>query len=145
MRHFYLGCIFLLSVITATAQQEPTVDFKQLNALLTVIPQERKVEGEVEFLFEILKDTDSVFIDARNMDIQNVLLNDKKVEFHNDGNRLWVLSDFRSSRDNQLQFTYTATPKQAIYFIGWNHASSSYKPQVWTQGQGRYTSHWLPS
>ena len=29
-----------------------------------------------------------------------------------------------------------------MYFIGWEHEG---KNQIWTQGQGKYTSNWLPS
>jgi len=41
---------------------------------------------------------------------------------------------------NRLVFSYKATPKQALYFFGENDGL-----QIWTQGQGKYTSHWLPS
>ncbi|WP_342663348.1 M1 family metallopeptidase [Flavobacterium filum] len=41
---------------------------------------------------------------------------------------------------NKLTFTYKASPKQTLYFIG-----EAENLQIWTQGQGKYTSHWLPS
>src|SRR5690606_8071826 len=47
---------------------------------------------------------------------------------------------------NQLSFNYTVSPMQAMYFINWNTtAETEVSRQVWTQGQGRFTSHWLPS
>ena len=41
---------------------------------------------------------------------------------------------------NTLTFNYSAQPKQTLYFIG-----EGDDLQIWTQGQGKYTSHWLPS
>ena len=35
---------------------------------------------------------------------------------------------------------FTAKPKQTLYFSGKDE-----NLQIWTQGQGKYTSHWLPS
>ena len=48
---------------------------------------------------------------------------------------------------NKLTFQYSATPKQTLYFTGdLNEVSAQNSNlQIWTQGQGRYTSHWLPS
>ena len=128
------------------AQKTPEVDFTRLEARVTVKPSEEKVSGEVEYYFDVLSETDSISIDAQGMDIRNVNLNNRRINFHNDGEQLWLISDFQMSTDNQLNFEYTATPKQAMYFIGWdNPPGSEYKPQVWTQGQGKENSHWLPS
>ncbi len=39
-----------------------------------------------------------------------------------------------------MRLRFTAKPKKALYFVkrneNWN---------IWTQGQGKYTSNWLPS
>ncbi|NNF18357.1 MAG: M1 family metallopeptidase, partial [Flavobacteriaceae bacterium] len=40
---------------------------------------------------------------------------------------------------------YLAHPKETVYFIGWDLPNESTEVrQVWTQGQGKYSSHWLP-
>ena len=44
--------------------------------------------------------------------------------------------------ENQLVFHYSATPKQALYFEG---SEADDNLQIWTQGQGKYTSNWFPS
>ena len=41
---------------------------------------------------------------------------------------------------NKVSFEYSATPKQTMYFTGVAEGK-----QIWTQGQGKYTSHWFPS
>ncbi|MDT0649056.1 M1 family metallopeptidase [Autumnicola edwardsiae] len=144
--------LFLLISITGIAQnsdisdQLQYVDFKNVNASVTILPEEEKVAGELEYLFEILQFTDSIFIDAHNMAFEEVMLNGKKAEFSNSGRRLWIKGNFRPSEGNQLTLKYAATPKQTMYFINWNSPAAVQAPrQVWTQGQGRYTSHWLPS
>ena len=149
---FAIFLFFLLISFGSFAQQTSTVDFKHLKAQLAIIPSEEKVEGNLSFTFDVLEAIDSVFIDARKMDFREVKLNGKKADFFKDENRLWIVSDFQPSAGNILSFTYTATPSQAMYFMGWDVseeekevAAEDYAPQVWTQGQGRYTSHWLPS
>jgi aminopeptidase N len=41
-----------------------------------------------------------------------------------------------------MTFHYLAKPKQTMYFVG---SESNDNVQIWTQGQGKYTSHWFPS
>ena len=141
---------FLLVYFGIFAQQTSKVDFKDVNAQIAVLPSEGKVIGDVSYTFDVLQSTDSVFIDANNMNFSNVKLNGRKVSFYNNENRLWIIHDFKESKENLLELEYTATPEQAMYFVGWdeelvNHTEEKYFPQVWTQGQGRYTSNWLPS
>ena len=146
MKQLYFFAFFILFSLGIRAQQTTAVDFTHLNAEIKVIPSESRVTGEVAFKFDILEPTDSIFIDAQKMQIGNLKLNKEEIEFVNDGKRLWLISDFSTSEDNLLEFSYSATPGQTMYFFGWdNPADSEYQPQVWTQGQGKNTSHWLPS
>lgn len=151
MERYALFCFFLLIFSGISAQQLSKVDFTHLKAELNVHPLEKEVTGELIFTFDILEETDSIFIDAQKMEFDNVEFNSEKIDFLNDGERLWILSDFKKSVNNKLSLTYAARPGQAMYFVGWKVDTSDlkegerYDPQVWTQGQGKYTSHWLPS
>jgi aminopeptidase N len=49
---------------------------------------------------------------------------------------------FPFKRKKNLTFHYLAKPKQTMYFVG---SESNDNVQIWTQGQGKYTSHWFPS
>ncbi|GGW70298.1 aminopeptidase [Winogradskyella epiphytica] len=98
------------------------------------------VSGDVELQFKILKDVDSVFLDAVNMKFDYSLNTNDGVQFYNDGKKLWMVSDFKSGVSYIVNFSYQVGPKQALYFVEKNGS-----PQIWTQGQGKYTSHWLPS
>ncbi|MGB7842757.1 MAG: M1 family aminopeptidase [Salinimicrobium sp.] len=134
---------FLLTFIKVSAQQTSSVDFTHLQALVRPFPSEKMVSGELVYSFDVLKPIDSIKLDARKMDFQEVLLNGQKVNFSNDGKNLWLTGNFSKSKDNQLLIRYTAHPKQAMYFI--NYGKDGSDLQMWTQGQGKYTSHWMPS
>jgi aminopeptidase N len=67
------------------------------------------------------------------------MINDKLVKFKNSGKTLDLFEGFSKGK-NKLTFLYHAIPKQTLYFIGQDD-----NRQIWTQGQGKYTSHWLPS
>jgi aminopeptidase N len=135
--------LFLLFVaITIQAQQTHIVDYKSISVALNIKPEIKQVSGEVQVFLDVLKPTDSIYLDAVNMEFDSILLNHTKVKTYNDGKKLWIINDFKASKHQELQFNYKVSPKKAMYFIGWDNIGRN---QVWTQGQGKYTSHWLPS
>ena len=73
------------------------------------------------------------------MEFENVSINHKNVKFKNNKKELILFEGFKKGK-NKLTFSYYAKPKQTLYFTG-----EGDNLQIWTQGQGRYTSHWLPS
>ena len=143
MRWPFFFIVAFLVLPKVSAQETPAVDFTHLNALLQPFPKEKKLTGELLYSFDVLKQTDSIKLDARKMEFQEVLLNGREVNFSNDDKALWLTGNFSKSKDNQLSIRYTAHPKQAMYFI--NYGKDGNDLQVWTQGQGKNTSHWLPS
>ncbi|MGJ5641433.1 M1 family metallopeptidase [Formosa sp. S-31] len=140
MKLLLYSMLFCSAVLTA--QQTDYVDFKSISADLIISPLEKSVAGEVSYVFDVLKPVDSVFIDAQNMEISKVLYNGDSVTTHYTGKKLWLVAPFQDSENNTLKLSYRANPKKAMYFLGWDNAGKS---QVWTQGQGKYTSNWLPS
>ena len=131
--------------VNAFAQQAATVDFTRLQAEVSIDPSKKAVSGEILFTFDILKATDSIFIDAQKMDFSEVFLNDVPAEFGTDGKRFWLTGSFSPAKEQQLRLKYAALPKQTMYFINKSPEDEAPDYQVWTQGQGKYTSHWLPS
>ncbi|WP_396175837.1 M1 family metallopeptidase [Flavobacterium sp.] len=131
--------IFLFLFTFSFAQQSTKVDFKTMNATLAPNATDKSISGEVNYEFEVLKAIDTIAIDAIKMDFTNVKINGKSVNFKNTTKKLQLFEGFKKGK-NTLTFTYTATPKQTLYFIG-----EGENLQIWTQGQGKYTSHWLPS
>jgi len=134
--------LFLFYSAFLCAQQTNYVDFKTASADLIINPEEKSLSGKVEYTFDILKAVDSIFIDSRNLSYKTLFLNDKELNYYTENDKLWILYDFSVSKNNVLSIKYEASPKKAMYFVGWDNAAPD---QVWTQGQGKYTSNWLPS
>ncbi|MFB9107786.1 M1 family metallopeptidase [Flavobacterium gyeonganense] len=132
--------ILLFFTTFGFAQQIQFVDFKSVSAQLKLNANERSVSGFVNYHFEVLKPIDTIKIDAKNMEFSKVAINHKEAVFINTGKQLQIVDHFKEG-ENQLTFEYTVKPKQALYFVDIENA----EVQIWTQGQGRYTSNWFPS
>lgn len=130
----YLVPFFLVIPLLCFGQQTDTVDYLKIEARVALEPSEEKIRGNVTVTFQPLADTDSIFMDAVNMRI--VPMETEGISFYSSDKKIWFLGDFRTQKEYKLSFSYEAQPKQTLYFTG---------DQVWTQGQGKYTSHWLPS
>ncbi len=107
-------------------------------------PDEKKIVGQVTYSFEILENVDSVFLDAQNIELKNIELDDKKVKFSNNGKTISIYTNFKKGKSHELSIDYSVRPTQTVYFSGWDDEIEG-NEQVWTQGQGKYTSYWLPS
>ncbi|OBX22836.1 MULTISPECIES: M1 family metallopeptidase [Bizionia] len=141
MKYLFALLGFLFSSI-AFSQQTDYVDFKQIQAYVVPDDSTKSISGNLTIVFDILKSADSIFLDSQNMTFSKVLLNGNKITFKNDGKRLILFNSFKPSLENKIMFQYTAVPKKALYFVGWDTNAPN---QIWSQGQGKYTSNWLPS
>ena len=142
---------YLLLLLTAIsfAQQNPAVDFLTINASLQINPVKRNVVGKCEYTFELTGKTDTIRIDAQRMEFTDVKINGFKVSTRNNKRELLLYEGFRKGT-NKLTFAYEAFPTQAMYFVNWDFSETIDTPeevqgQIWTQGQGKNTSNWLPS
>lgn len=127
----------LLFTAISFAQQTAKVDFIKCYAAVFPDMQAKKIEGNVTYEFKVLSAIDSIRIDAQNMAFSDVKINGKSVRFRNSNKALVLFEGFVKGK-NKLKFTYQAFPKQTMYF-------NAGVQQIWTQGQGKYTSHWFPS
>ena len=121
------------------AQQIDKVDFIKCDALLFPNASDKSISGTITYEFKVTKIIDTIKIDAKNMEFSNVMINNELVKFNNSGKTLDLFEGFKKGK-NKVTFSYFAKPKQTLYFIGQDE-----NLQIWTQGQGKYTSHWLPS
>ena len=140
----FITIIFFFGIQFSIAQQSQYVDFKTAKANLVFGDiKKHEVGGTITYEFQILKDIDSIFVDAINMTFENVSLSNETISYSNDGKKLWLKYEFKKDSLYQLSFNYKASPKKSIYFIDWGIENGN--RQIWTQGQGKYTSNWLPS
>lgn len=120
-------------------QQLKNVDFKVADAQLSFNVAQKQVIGTVTYSFEVLKKPDTIYIDAQNMQFNSVTVNGKKKAEWVASDKAFKLFGGYKKGKNTVTLSYTAKPRQTLYFVedGETH-------QIWTQGQGKYTSHWLP-
>jgi len=137
---------FVFIVNFSIAQQTQYVDFLTCNADITVLPIKKVVSGTVGYTFKITKAVDSIYIDAKNMKFSNVFLKNRKAVYKNTDTKLWLFFNFKKGKEYAVSFNYEAHPKKAMYFIDWEYQKHpEANPQVWTQGQGKDNSNWIPS
>ena len=143
MKYKLLFCL-LFAFFSVHPQQTEYVDFKKAKADVVFGDLTKKeVTGIVSYEFEILKDIDSVFVNANNFEEIEFILNDELVGKRYNGKYLIIKYPFKSKSTHKVDLVWKTSPKKAMYFIDWKFENSN--KQIWTQGQGKYTSNWLPS
>lgn len=130
--------VFLLLIVFGFSQKQKNIDFITCNASVTPNFIEKSISGNVLYTFKTNNYSDSIKIDAINMEVDEVLLNGKKINFKNNFKTISFKEKYKSK--NKVVVKYKAFPKQTLYFVG-----TKEEQQIWTQGQGKYTSYWLPS
>lgn len=131
--------LVLFFIPLSFAQQIDKVDFLKCDALVIPNASDKSISGTVTYEFKVKKAIDTIKIDAKNMEFTQVIINGNLVNFKNSGSTLDLFEGFKKGK-NKVTFSYLAKPKQTLYFTGTDD-----NLQIWTQGQGKYTSHWLPS
>jgi len=117
------------------SQQTKTVDFIRVEANIKPFSVQKKISGTVIYTFQIKKKTDSVFLDAIGFKVLKIHSN-KSIKIKATDDKIWLISKFKEGKNYSVSFDFEVFPKKALYFVG---------DQIWTQGQGKYTSNWLPS
>jgi aminopeptidase N len=144
--------LFFLLTQLLSAQVQDKVDFEFSGADIYIQPSEKKISGRYNASFWVLKEVDSIFLDAHNMSFDSIKMT--RYQTHQNAivkvnpiineNKLIVKGKFEKGEFYTLSFEYEVSPEQTVYFLGWDDAIEG-NEQIWTQGQGKYTSHWLPS
>ncbi|GAA4807681.1 M1 family metallopeptidase [Litoribaculum gwangyangense] len=153
------------------SQQTEYVDFKKAKAEIAFGDLKKKeVSGSITYEFKILKDTDSIYFDANNFQNISSTLDGTFMDSLYNGKQLIVKYPFKPNTTHKLDITFKTSPKKAMYFIDWDTSTAlsvtnevnvtssdslkmnrieknswTQSVQIWTQGQGKYTSNWLPS
>ena len=131
--------LLLFVSLFSFAQQTKSVDFTSVLGRIEINTLDKSVSGEVTYHFELNKSIDTIKIDAQNMDFTNLKINNIEVKYSNNRKQILLFEGYKLGK-NKLTFNYLARPKQAMYFVGIGE-----QLQIWTQGQGKYTSNWFPS
>ncbi len=131
--------LLLFVSLFSFAQQSKSVDFTSVLGKIDINPTDKSVLGEVTYDFIVNKSIDTIKIDAQNIEFTNLKINNNEVKYCNNRKQILLFEGYKLG-NNKLTFNYLARPKQAMYFVG-----KGEQLQIWTQGQGKYTSNWFPS
>ncbi len=136
------------------AERQHSVDITHMKVEVKFEPEAGKVIGKVTHQFTTLqKNIDTLFFDAPGITILSAEMDGAPVPFSTnvEGVVLRFAKRLNWDEKHTVVFTYTATPKKGIYFIGWNQPENTGKPdinyirkQIWTQGQGIDNRYWIP-
>jgi aminopeptidase N len=142
MKYTFLLFIYCIS-FTGFAQQTAIVDFKTATVDVVLRPTLKEAGIDVQYTFEILKDTDSIYFDMQTLDTYKVYQQSFEGTSLYSDKKIIIKSNFKKGEKHTVGLAAFTHPTKAMYFIDWNILGG--KKQVWTQGQGKYTSSWLPS
>ena len=137
-----LWLLLLASPFFIQAQQTEKLDIQRISGIVHLLPETESVKGKLQIEFKVLQATDTIYLDAVKMKVELSKKSKFKPEVFSAENKIYFVENFKAGKTYQVEFSYEAKPKQALYFVGWDNGGSN---QIWTQGQGKYTSHWLPS
>ncbi len=146
-RSFKKGIFHLITMLflcAGSAQTQRYVNFTNASLSVALDGIGKKITGEATYMFRITDQTDTIFLDAKNMKFHEVYLNDRKVKYSYNGAKIVLHKKFKAGKEYSLSLSYECTPKQAVYFLGWDDTIPN-NEQIWTQGQGKYSSYWVPS
>lgn len=155
--------LFVLTTVCCSAQHQDKVDFTHADVYIEVLPYSKGIQGTVAYKFKVLQHVDSVFLDAKQMKFGHTSINDEVTDFDYRDDKLVFHHEFKKNETYTLGIGFEAQPQQTVYFMESDHSLElpvlpgplgevddvtvplPAVDQIWTQGQGKYTSHWLPS
>ncbi len=140
IRLYFIGFFIYFSSIIA---QTNSFDIQKISAEVKPNIENQSVSGELNFSFIVSKNKDSIFLDAKDFSAQLINSN-TDVSLKTSADKIWFIGNFKPDKIYNINFSYQAQPKQTLYFVGFEDETKT-NDQIFTQGQGKYTSHWLPS
>lgn len=105
------------------------------------------VKGKVLHSFRVLQqNVDSLVFDGVKITVLQAMLNGKPARYVVTDTTVVVYCEpsLRWDTEGTVQFTYEATPRRGLFFIGWNDSTGTMRRQIWTQGQAVDNRHWIP-
>ncbi len=146
----FLSCAFLFPYLQI-AQQTKNIDFLSIKTAISIDAPSQKVSGKTTIRFKALEDTKTVSVNAIDYDKVELLPSSvAKTKLSYEGKEIVFKGKFKQDHIYQVDLKYETFPKQAMYFWGWdkepqNNLANAERKQIWTQGQGKNNSHWMPS
>ena len=146
--------LLLLSFLYAADDKAPmqrtrdrTVDIHHIKIDVAVDLESESVYGHVvHTLSPFSRSLESFYLDAEDMTIRRVRLNDKDIGFDHTGDKLHLsLAKPIGWLDTvTVRIDYTAYPRRGTFFIKPDETYPDKPWQAWTQGEETDNHHWVP-
>ena len=123
------------------------VDIHHIDIDVTVDLRSESVYGHVVHTLSPLSESLSSFtLDADDMTIRRVRLNDKDIGFDHTGKKLHVTMDKALGWGDtvKIRIDYTSFPRVGTFFIKPDETYPDKPWQAWTQGEDADNHHWVP-
>jgi aminopeptidase N len=138
---------FALPSSTVHYARDRNVDIRHVKLELNVDPVKKLLEGTVRIdLRPIVDNVTRLQFDAIELDIKDVKLNGKQVNFENTGRSIVIDLDkaLKTSEQVTIRVKYSGQPRRGLYFIGPDKSYPDRPYQAWTQGEDEDTRYWFP-
>ena len=115
------------------APREHTVDFQHMKLEVSFESQLGLVKGKVTHYFIPLRQkTDSIVLDGINIDVKEIVVNGKAAQFRNNNENIIIYTpSLPWEQKDSMTITYQASPRNGLYFIGWNDKTGICRRQIW--------------
>ncbi|MCL4326041.1 MAG: HEAT repeat domain-containing protein [Candidatus Thermoplasmatota archaeon] len=125
---------------------------------IDIIINNLKIQGKIDFdkkvfygttiiLFKPYRNNlDHIVLDAVELQIDNIFINDKPVEFikYTDSIDIKLTDKLDSGEEYKLTVSYNTVPRKGLYFITPDKDHPDKKYQVWSQGEDEDSRYWFP-
>lgn len=135
-----------------------TIDLHHMDLDLNVDWSKQSVHGTATLLLSpYFYPIDTVVLDAKAMNIDGIVFNNKSIGHTNNGKQIFIpLGKKYTNKDSlyfEIRYSKVAglgqisgfSDDQGIYFKNALSTSTQFPPQLWTQGETEYNSHWFPT
>jgi len=143
-----------LSLLLAADDKAPSnrtrdreVDIHHIKIDVTVDLRSESVYGHVVHELSPLSSSLTSFeLDAEDMTIRRVRLNEKDIAFDHTGSKLHITMDKAIGWDDtvKVRVDYTSFPRLGTFFVKPDETYPNKPWQAWTQGEENDNHHWVP-
>jgi aminopeptidase N len=129
------------------AHYPPSLAFTITHMQLDVDPdfEKKKIECRQHLDVTMIRDADSIELDASELDVRSVSLSGK-LEFRTLGDKLAIKlgRTYRERSAIRLEILYSARPRKGFYFISPDKHYPAKYLEAWTQGESTESKYWFP-
>jgi aminopeptidase N len=126
----------------------PSLPFVVSHMKLSIEPDLKALSISCDQELEItaIQDTESLELDAAELDIKSVFMAGKKLPFRLSDDRLAIKlpKSLREGEKANVAITYSARPRKGFYFIAPDKHYPEKSVEAWTQGETEEARHWFP-